>query len=320
LNAGSSTEAIQVYNSKISEDVNNENKIKNKITKNMNQIKEDFTSNKINYSDATSKIKKYSNLSLVSSDFMAANKYIDELNNSRGAFIKAAEYENNNDSYNAVQEYQKVIEQDQNYIKAQNKIKSLSVSYKAKLLADVETLVKKQNYSDAISKLEQALNILHNDTDLTVRINQLSIKKQEIGAKEEAVKIQNLKNNQKLVVTSARAYDDGYSIVLRKATVIVKNVSDKVVKNYEIGILMFDDNGYPVDVEFSFEGEGNLFKAYGQSANILSGQSYGNNRYLDIADNTTKIKACIISVDFTDGTTWENEYFNYWLNTEKDIY
>lgn len=87
-----------------------------------------------------------------------------------------------------------------------------------------------------------------------------------------------------------------------------------------MGMLLFDDNGYPVDVEYSFQGEGNLMRGNSLSATVLAGQSNGENSYWDIPDRATRIKACVISATFMDGTTWSNDYFDSWFLAEKDRY
>lgn len=53
------------------------------------------------------------------------------------------------------------------------------------------------------------------------------------------------------------------------------------------------------------------------SANVKPGGTYGQEYYWDIADDATQIKACVESVKFVDGTTWENPYLEYWLKSER---
>lgn len=168
--------------------------------------------------------------------------------------------------------------------------------------------------------ISEALGVLKNDADLIAKKTFCETKKTEKEESDKKAKLEELKNNQKVTVQSALAYDDGYSFVFRKATVVVRNNTNQVLKDYTVGILMFDNNGYPIEVRYSFQGDENLFRGRGQSANVQPGGTYGSNQYWDIEDNATKIKACVIRAEFYDGSTWENEYFNYWLEDNKGRY
>lgn len=104
-------------------------------------------------------------------------------------------------------------------------------------------------------------------------------------------------------------YNDGY--------VVVKNMSDKVVKNFSVGILMFDKNGYPINDKYS-----NTNSKVGKSdtPNIQPNGVFGRNHYWYIDGEAYKIKACVIEAEFYDGTTWYNEYYDLLLEKEKNKY
>lgn len=89
------------------------------------------------------------------------------------------------------------------------------------------------------------------DEDVPVKIEEVKAQKEAyLKEKEEqsraeeqaqkAEKIESLKNEQQVVVTSTEAWDDGYSMVFMKGEVVVQNNTGKVAKNVEYSILQFD--------------------------------------------------------------------------------
>ena len=86
--------------------------------------------------------------------------------------------------------------------------------------------------------------------------------------------------------------------------------------------MLFDGNGYPVDVEYSmYQGTyENEFNCEHGSCNVTAGSSYGWNRYFSLPDNCKKVKACVRRVEYTDGTTWNNPYYDYWVKENYSKY
>lgn len=72
---------------------------------------DDFSAKKITYEEANEKFD-------IAKDFTSnkdAKNKADKLQTSRTSYAKAEEYEKNSDTFNAVMEYLKVIEEDKNY-------------------------------------------------------------------------------------------------------------------------------------------------------------------------------------------------------------
>jgi hypothetical protein len=105
-----------------------------------------------------------------------------------------------------------------------------------------------------------------------------------------------------------------YFSINDQAQVIVKNNTQKVVKNFTVGILMYDSNGYPVKSGI-IAGESELFRGQAEAVNIQPGQSFGSenvwNLYTDFG-TVSKLNACVKNVEYFDGSSWTNEYFDYW--------
>ena len=314
------SEAQKLYREDILSDRELVLDLEKKINEKLSNIKSEYVSGKITYDDALEKINLYSNCN-GSSDYSKIKSEIEELNASQKNYKDALEYEKNNNLEKAIDCYASVISTDDNYNQAQSRIQKLKPEYEKDIYNKIENLIKNDKLSDATDCISKAKKVLgNNNSRITNFENQINkIEKQKSEAAEKA-KIDNLKKSQKVIVTSAKAYDDGYSIVFMKGTVTVKNLTNKVVKEVHVGLLQFDNKGYPVDVEYSWEGEDNLLNCRMQSANIEPNRSYGSGTYWDLEDQVKKIKACVKSVKFLDGATWENEYFDYWLKAEKSSY
>ena len=158
--------------------------------------------------------------------------------------------------------------------------------------------------------------IFSNDSDI-------SRYKTDFENRKEAHRIQELKDNQKVKVLKAYAFNDGYYYVFRKATTVIQNCTNQVLKNATIVVLQFDNNGYPVNADYSMyaeSGASNSVRIGADSINVQPGGTWGSNRNASIADDATRVKACVKSAEFYDGTTWHNPYYDHWLETEKDRY
>ena len=294
--------------------------LKQSVQERLKNLEQQFIDEKLSYEEVIKQIDVYQYVKDLPTYFSDTNGRIRALYGSRIAYKNGMSYESNKQYVNAIQELQKVIAADSHYDEAQKKIESLMPFYKKEMLANAKKLADAKKYEEAIESLNEALIMLPKDPDLAAKRKEYQSLQKKADEAAEKKRLEDAKKNQKLTVTSCRAYDVGYSIILRRGEVVVKNKTNKVVKDYTVGMLLFDDNGYPVDVEYSFQGEGNLMRGKSSSANVLAGQSNGENSYWDIPDRATRIKACVISATFMDGTTWSNDYFDSWFLAEKDRY
>ena len=124
------------------------------------------------------------------------------------------------------------------------------------------------------------------------------------------------KDMQEMIVLDVRVDGVGF-LNSNKVYVTVKNTSDKVVKEYIVGMLCFDKDGYPVVPQYE---DSNL--VYGRNTtNIQPCKTAGaNGSWTQFSDTKLYVKACVKSVEYHDGTTWENPYFYYWVTQEQDRY
>lgn len=291
----------------------NSNFVKTSIEKfvisKMDDYYNDFSAEKITYDEATENFK-------TASDFCTnkdAKSKTDKLQTSRTAFLKAEEYEKSGDTYNAVIEYQKVIEEDKNYNTAKEQIEKNKPAVKKEAISRMDKCAAVNDFNTGLKIVSDMEKIFTNDSD----INNY---KKDFEVRKEAHRIQELKDSQKVKVVNAYSYNDGYYYIFRKGTAVIQNCSNQVLKEYTVAFLMFDSNGYPVEVEYSYQGDGNCQLGRAPSANVQPGATYGRGYYWDLPDHATKVKACVKSAEFYDGTTWNNPYYDHWLETEKDRY
>jgi len=107
-------------------------------------------------------------------------------------------------------------------------------------------------------------------------------------------------NNVPLKIESVEV--DSNSIGTPEVTLYIKNLSPKTIIAYELSFQCYDSYDRPVK---RFLNNSNLFNGISQNDNILSGQQDSATWTLTLYDLTTNVKNVkIVSVRFSDGTTW----------------
>jgi Family of unknown function (DUF5780)/zinc-ribbon domain len=306
-------EATKIYNEEIKGDGDREEKVLSFLEDEIVEIQKSYSDEKIDYTAAKARLDTIRSTQLVESHVESALKEMDNLYNSRLAFKKADEYLKNKDLLNALKEYQKVSKEDKNYDHAQEQIVKNKKEVKKLVLKNVEEYAKNQEYGKAVRILADALTVIPNDTDLLAKESVYQKAQDEKLAAEHKQEMEELIAKQELTVGSTNVVPDYFSLH-DQAQVIVKNNTQKVVKNFTVGILMYDNNGYPVKSGI-IAGETELFRGKADAVNIQPGQSFGSdnvwNLYTDYG-TVSKINACVIDVDYFDGSSWSNDYFTYW--------
>ena len=277
----------------------------------INETVKSFASNNLSYEESLEKINKYSNLSTFSDIIKKAKEDLEKVRTSKENFALAKKSEENNNIYEAIKNYSKVEELDSiNYKIATNYINSHKDSLKNSILTEIDELISKNDYISAKEKLSLLEEIFDNDDTITK-------KSQEISDKAKEQEIKKYKKEQELSVVSAKKYKEWYSDTISGIQVIVKNNTKKVVKSYTLSVLAYDSSGYPLKIEYNnYE---NLVKCDG--ANIQPGKTHGKDNYCDIYYEQEKISsalACVKEVEYYDGTTWENPYYEYWIEEHKE--
>ncbi|RXZ81928.1 zinc ribbon domain-containing protein [Paenibacillaceae bacterium] len=283
-------------------------------------VKQDFTKESIDYNLAVNQLGTIKNINLLNAEVSAALSEINKLNDSRAAFKTGKGLLEAQNIKDAIVELKKVIEADEAYyIIAQELIKDTSADYKSAILDEANKLSSEQKFDEAIKLLGEALTIIPNDSDLTAKQTVYNKQHEEQLAAQLKEKIANLKENQKVSVVTTGTFTDWVDDIF--VTITVKNNTEKVVKKYDVGWMGFDKDGYPVKTGWlspDFLNVGN------SETNIQPGKTYGANSGWRLTGGTSKSNdavkfiACVKEVEYYDGTKWENEYYPYWVEANKE--
>ncbi|MBU3203917.1 DUF5780 domain-containing protein [Clostridium algidicarnis] len=319
------TEVATLYNKKIKGDSDNESKINMFLKSESLDIVNSFKDEKIDFNKVKDRLDTINSTGLISTDVNNAIDKINGLNNSRIASKKADEFLKNNDLINAINEYKNVIVDDNNYEKAKEQINNNEKEYKEQVLKDVEELANNKDYDKALEILGEAIAVFPNEADLTSKnetYKKLQQEKLEVERKEKADKVE---SEQLVIIESAKIsiQDSTYkSLYPDMMQVIVNNKSEKTVKDMKIGFLAYDKNGYPLHIKTQFHYSGGNYEAISDASNvnIIPGDRFGDDVgwNLDESHGISKVLACVKTVTFYDGTTWNNPYYEYWIEQYKE--
>lgn len=286
-------------------------KIENIFEMKLNEILNQFASNEISYEEAQEKIGEYSKVSIFESIITKTKEKLENIKNSKDNFSKGQNAEENNNLYEAIEYYSKVIEEDtNNYKYTQKYISENKNTLKKNIMDEVDKLIENKDYINANAKLQLLKDIFNEDDNIKQKIMLIKdeVKKQEI---------EEYRNNQEVSVISAEKHKEWYSDTVSGATVIVKNNTNKVVKSYIVSVLAYDKSGYPLKIEYK-----NYEKIFNyDGANIQPGATHGKDHYGSIyheEEKISKVLACVKQVEYYDGTTWENPYYEYWIEQYKE--
>ncbi len=275
---------------------------------------DDFSAEKITYEEANEKFD-------IAKDFTSnkdAKNKADKLQTSRTSYAKAEEYAKNGDTYNAVIEYQKVIEEDKNYDTAKEQIEKNKPAVKKEAISRMDDCAAVNDFNTGLKIVSDMEKIFTNDSD----INNY---KKDFEDRKEAHRIQELKDNQKLIVLSSRLsiqHSRWKALYPDLLTAIVKNNSDKTVKEFNIAFLAYDANGLPVKVksQYSYTDGDYEYNGRNGTANLTpggtTGYGYGWNIDEDHLSISTVI-ACVTRATFYDGSIWTNPYYDHWIEQYK---
>lgn len=318
------TDAEKLYTDKIQGNASMKKSVDQFLNKQVQSIQQSFTDNKIDFKAAQDKLNSLQSVGSTSSDVSSALDKISQLNNSRNSFNKANSLIKNNDYVDALQEYNNVIKDDKNYSVAQKNLSEYKAKYKDQVLKNSEDAATKQDYDGAIKILSDATTILTNDPDISAKKTIYEKSNADKKAAELKKAIDDAKANQQLSVVSAKItiQSDTYKALYPDMIqVIVKNNSNKTVKNMEVSCLGFDSNGLPIPVKTFWDSYNASmeFVGNGSNVNIVPNATYGDGVgwKLDESHGMKTVLACVKDVEYYDGSKWDNPYYTYWINEYK---
>ena len=94
--------------------------------------------------------------------------------------------------------------------------------------------------------------------------------------------------------------------------VIIKNNSSKTIKDYEVAVLAYDTNNYPLEIKpkYNYSGGGFEFTGKADNVNVVAGATRGKDYGWELDASH--------GLSYYDGSTWENPYYSYWIEQYKE--
>ena len=103
---------------------------------------------------------------------------------------------------------------------------------------------------------------------------------------------------------------------------VIYNAGEDSIKNAVVAFVAWDQNNLPVNIFSSgIDIEGNYLPQVNYSnINLVPGNSYGSDSGFEIdeSNNIAQFKACVVSYETFDGTTYENPYFKLFEEMYKE--
>lgn len=306
LNNNNFTKANEIYEKSIKYDRKAQVETEIEVERIINNLVNEFNSDKKGYNELIDLLNSIEKTGILKDKVVETKQGIEDLNKSKIAYLKAIEYSKSEDYYNTLVEFNSVIEKDSNYNSAKEKSSEILSKYREQLFKEIDENATKGDYDKSIELLNQLSKISPEDKEIQTKIEVYKDKK-----------VASLKDKQEVNVVSTNFHTQWYSDSVSGIKVIIKNNTNKVIKNYTVGILAYDKDNYPLQISYS----DTLFRGEGQAVNVQPGQNGGEDTFFNIYYNEEKMKtsiACVETVEYYDGTEWTNPYYKLWLEKYND--
>ncbi|ENH97578.1 hypothetical protein J416_06188 [Gracilibacillus halophilus YIM-C55.5] len=317
--------ANTVYQDHIKGNTDDENAVNSFLQDELSNIKNDYLNESIDFDTAITKLETIEKTDLVSDEVDQMKDDIEELHGSRIAYKKGLEHADSDRYIEAIQSFDKVIEKAVNYESAQEKIDELSENAKSKAIKTAENHASDEKLEEAIAVLDDVHDVLPNDTDIISKKETYEEELEKRKQAEREKKIRQAKEEQIVTVNSTQIVEqstDNKILYPDMIQVIMKNISDKTIKSVKVGMLGFDENGYPVKIEGNYDFSGGQYEYMGfaDNVNIVAGDTFGHNSGWELAEehSISEVMSCVKNVTFYDGSTWTNPYYKYWIEQYKE--
>lgn len=292
-----------------------ENIFQNKLDEEINE----FITGTKTYEEVKNELETLSKITQLQDKTKNTLEKLDNIKNSKDNFSKAKESEEKGNSFEAYKFYLKVIDIDkQNYNVAQSYIVNNKSKIKDNVFEQVDNFINQNNYIEASNKLNELKELIKDDNDINEKINKIEEKVNE-------QKIEKYRNEQEVIVESTRilSQDTPYkSLYPDMIEVIIKNNSSKTIKDYNVSILAYDSNNYPlkINTQYNFGNINYELIGKGEGANVTPNSTFGKDKGYSLNQDhgISKTIAIVKDVTYYDGSKWENPYYTYWLDEHKE--
>ena len=171
----------------------------------------------------------------------------------------------------------------------------------------IETIISSITYKDGSTWTTEGLDMWEKDME-----NNFSVEnyKNEIEQmKGDALKA---KENPYVKIVSEQKYNDNQFSSKEDLVLKIENIGEKPIRKIEFVVAAYDNNGYSSNFNFGYILP-NMQRCYYDS-NILSpGARTELTWTLFFEPNMKRFNTEVFSVEFQDGTKWNNEYIGKWM-------
>lgn len=307
-------EAMEIYH-KVADDPVAQAEVEEVLSSSIQQVKDQFLNGEMEYYAAANRLELMAGTNL-SAEADEALKELDVLGNSRDAFSAGMQLLEQNLTRAALEQLQLVVENDYvHFSQAQELIRRTTEEHRNVALQEADRLALDNNHEAAIASLREALELVPEDSELKTKKIVYESQHAEKLRVERKAKMEELESQQQVLITKSEITIDrrGSNILINT----IKNLSDKTTQRVSMGVLAFDPEGQPIEMEaigsdyllqsslvIKVEPGETVVPAMGF---LLKGSGLEFNKYW----------VCVRAVTYTDGTEWTNEYYEYWLEEYK---
>ncbi|MDQ0160661.1 DUF5780 domain-containing protein [Alkalibacillus salilacus] len=289
-------------------------------------IEKRYISKDFEFEDAESWLNELKEFDMNASTIDDSLTHVQTIEDSRQAFSEGETFMNDGEIHSAISQFQDVNEKDEgNYEQAQEHINELSQELESDSLNEAKQLANEEDFEEAVNVLEKADRVLDDNDDIATLLDEYDKRLAENKEQERIEEMKKAKSDQLVVVQESNIVEQSaehkalYPDMLQ---MILRNESDKTIENMEVRFLVYDEDGYPVKTRpsMSVSGKVHEFRGNAESINVQPGETFGreNGWEIESPHDAEEVLSVVKTVDFYDGTTWDNPYYDYWIEEYKD--
>ncbi len=308
ITSGDSERASQIYKDQIIANREYVNDAGTVMIVRVDEIVNAYIEEEITYEEAYEQLDDFLEYRMVESDTKKAIRYINEMETSRDYYRDGVKQISQKDYIDAYMSLLRVTRVDQAYYdNAQSLMKTEQDHLKEAVLVEIDDYIEEEEYEKAIIVSESALKLFPNDEAFSSKL-------------EEATEAQYSTDHKALEKEADKQKVFASDVVIKEEAdnnhleMTVHNTTDKTVAMTNVSFLAFDKDGNPlrfIDSEGSYEFEGYIDTPIPPNGEIIDVTQ------LTPQKKVNKVISCISSVEFTDGSEWENPYYDVWLEFYK---